>query len=280
MPQHRPRVRLEPSPSPRRKPHTRRPGGGRRGRAVRFAETGRRRWRGLLQDWRGLGMATVLRRSPAASTHRCSTTALSLPQEAPAGNPGTPGPKTTPPPMPVDGGQFPGSNPPRMAPGTGCQPESPCVRRGLFGRVAPVNRHAKLENPNHRNRDSGFPGATRLTVCVAVNALSPRSTLSRLAAALARSAAISARHPWIARAERRSVASAPLLRSPPVETQKHGGRHPIECRPGWVFYRRRIVATATRPDRGSMHPDHSRLRTSGRHQRATSGREADASRTG
>jgi len=132
VPQHRPRVRLEPSPSPRRKPHTRRPGGGRRERAVRLAGTGRRRWRGLLQDWRGLGMATVLRRSPAASTHRCSTTALSLPQEAPGGNPGTPGPKATPSSMLNDDAKFSWFKPAAHGTWDGVPPGVPRLPPGAF----------------------------------------------------------------------------------------------------------------------------------------------------
>jgi len=64
-------------------------------------------------------------------------------QEAPGGNPGTPGTNTTPPSMPDDGTQFPGSHPRRMAPGKACHPESPGFRRGLlvpFTRVKPRAR--------------------------------------------------------------------------------------------------------------------------------------------
>jgi len=54
-------------------------------------------------------------------------------QEAPGGNPGTPGMKTTPPSMPHDRACYAGSNPHRMAPGKACNPVSPGFRRGLFG---------------------------------------------------------------------------------------------------------------------------------------------------
>ena len=40
--------------------------------------------------------------------------------------------KTTPPTMPDDGKEFPGSNLLRMASGKVCDPESPGFRRGLF----------------------------------------------------------------------------------------------------------------------------------------------------
>jgi hypothetical protein len=57
-------------------------------------------------------------------------------QEAPGGNPGTPGVKTTPPSMPDDGTQLPGSNPHRMAPGKVCDPLSP----GFVGALGPEGR--------------------------------------------------------------------------------------------------------------------------------------------
>jgi len=66
---------------------------------------------------------------------------LARTQEAPGGNPGTPGMKTTPPSMPDDGTQCPGSNPHRMAPGKACDPVSPGFRRGLFvGAPGPEGR--------------------------------------------------------------------------------------------------------------------------------------------
>jgi len=54
-------------------------------------------------------------------------------QEAPGGNPGTPGTKTSPPSMSCNATRFHAANPNRMAPGNACHPESPGFRRGLFG---------------------------------------------------------------------------------------------------------------------------------------------------
>jgi len=74
-------------------------------------------------------------------------------QEAPGGNPGTPGVKTIPPSMPDDRTQFTGSNQHRMAPGKACHPESPGSRRGLFvealgpeGRVVCMRAEARQAN--------------------------------------------------------------------------------------------------------------------------------------
>jgi len=57
---------------------------------------------------------------------------LFVDQEAPGGNPGTPGMKTTPPSMPHDFMPCSGSNLQPMAPGKACNPVSPGFRRGLF----------------------------------------------------------------------------------------------------------------------------------------------------
>ena len=75
---------------------------------------------------------------------------LARTREAPGGNPGTPGTKTTPPSMPDDGTQFPGSTPHRMAPGKACDPESPGFRRGLFVPFARFKLIARLGNAQHQ----------------------------------------------------------------------------------------------------------------------------------
>jgi len=62
----------------------------------------------------------------------CPAWGFLCPQEAPGGNPGTPGMKTTPPSMPDDGRHISGSSPRRMARGKVRHPESPGSRRGLF----------------------------------------------------------------------------------------------------------------------------------------------------
>jgi len=103
------------------------------------------------QGWRGASREVRL---PAATTAACSgdpdrrcreaTEARmastreqgigSVPvQEAPGGNPGTPGTKTSPPSMSCNATRFHAANPNRMAPGNACHPESPGFRRGLFG---------------------------------------------------------------------------------------------------------------------------------------------------
>jgi len=76
---------------------------------------------------------------------------LALTQNAPGGNPGTPGMKTTLPSMPDDGTQFPGSNPHCMAPGKACDPESPGFRRGRLVPFARVTLRARLGNAHHQN---------------------------------------------------------------------------------------------------------------------------------
>ena len=65
-------------------------------------------------------------------TALCPAGGFLCPQEAPGGNPGTPGMKTTPPSMPDDGRHISGSSPRRMARGKVRHPESPGSRRGLF----------------------------------------------------------------------------------------------------------------------------------------------------
>jgi hypothetical protein len=70
-------------------------------------------------------------------------------REAPGGNPGTPGVKTTPPSMLDDRTRCPGSNPRSMAPGKACDPESPGFRRGLFV------RWSRPKSPGWKPGDSG-----------------------------------------------------------------------------------------------------------------------------
>ena len=83
-------------------------------------------------------------------------------QEAPGGNPGTPGVKTIPPSMPHHATQFPGSNPHRMAPGMRCNPVSPGSRRGLFVPFAHVKPSARLENAQQQKpRAEGMRMASR-----------------------------------------------------------------------------------------------------------------------
>ena len=82
---------------------------------------------------------------------------LASAQKAPGGNPGTPGVKTTPPSMPHDDTQLPGSNPHRMARGKACNPESPGFRRGLlvpFARVPkrPGWKPGSMIHANTRHR--------------------------------------------------------------------------------------------------------------------------------
>jgi len=73
-------------------------------------------------------------------------------QEAPGGNPGTRGTKTTPPAMPHDGRRFLGSPPHRMARGKSCYPESPGSRRGLFAGSDAHFKKPRVETRGHEVR--------------------------------------------------------------------------------------------------------------------------------
>jgi len=85
------------------------------------------------------GMALGKARHPESPGFRRGLFVGAAPvQEAPGGNPGTPGMKTTPPSMPDDGTHFSGANPNGMALGKARHPESPGFRRGLFVGAAPV----------------------------------------------------------------------------------------------------------------------------------------------
>jgi len=87
---------------------------------------------------------------------------LARTREAPGGNPGTPGMKTTVPSMPDDGKHLPGSNPQRMAPAKACHPESPGSRRGLLVPFARVKPRARLGNAHHQKaRAEGMRMAAR-----------------------------------------------------------------------------------------------------------------------
>jgi len=79
--------------------------------------------------------------------------------------------KTSPPFMPDDGTQFPGSNPRRMANGKACDPVSPGFRRGLFVSFPRVKLRARLRNARHQNSRLGLQGhlpplkaASRITI--------------------------------------------------------------------------------------------------------------------
>ena len=92
---------------------------------------------------------------PAPAWNQPGPPGLARTQEAPGGNPGTPGMKATPPSMPDDGTQFPGSNPPRMAPGKACDPESPGFRRGLFVEAPGPEGRVDCERAEARQANCG-----------------------------------------------------------------------------------------------------------------------------
>jgi hypothetical protein len=63
--------------------------------------------------------------------------------------------KTTPPSMPDDGTQFPGSNPHHMAPGMACDPVSPGFRRGLLVEAPGTEGRVDCERAEARHANCG-----------------------------------------------------------------------------------------------------------------------------